>query len=196
MKKYIGVLLALVLVLSLGACAPKKTVDEETPPIVVDPADDNEDDIDDQVVDPTPEGESQKVTLYFANKEYIVTGDEDLEKIFSEERVVEYGDISLEERIVRELIKGPEDTDKLSTVIPSTVKLIGVEVADGTAFVNFAQEGMYGGSLQEIFTIDQIVTSLTDLNSVDRVQFLIDGKVAESLMGHISIDEPFEGGND
>ncbi len=35
-------------------------------------------------------------------------------------RTVEYGDISLEERVVKELMKGP-DSDELSTVIPSNV---------------------------------------------------------------------------
>ncbi|NLK44706.1 MAG: GerMN domain-containing protein, partial [Tissierellia bacterium] len=89
-------------------------------------------------------------------------------------------------------IKGPVNPENSSTVVPSTVKLLGVEVADGTAYVNFAQEGMYGGSMQETFTINQIVASLLELDSVDRVQFLIDGKKAETLMGHYSIEEPFE----
>lgn len=191
MKRYLGILLALVLVLTLGACAAKKTVDEDTPP-VDDPIDDNED-IDDEIVDPIPEDESKEVILYFANKKYIESGDEDLEKMFSEKRVVEYGEIPLEEGIVRELMKGPEDTDNLSTVIPSTVELIDVDLSEGTAFVNFAQEGMSGSSLQESFTINQIISSLIELDTVERVQFLIDGEVAESLMGHISIDEPFEG---
>ena len=51
---------------------------------------------------------------------------------------------------------------------------------------------MFGGSLQESFTISQIVKSLTELSSVNRVQFLIDGKKEESLMGHFDISKPFE----
>ena len=192
MKKYMGVLLLLLIIFTLGACAPKDEVGE-TPTPVEDPIE-NEDigNEKEEVVDPTPERESKEVTLYFANGEYIETGDESLEKLVEEKRLVEYGDISLEERVVRELMKGPENTEKASTVIPSTVKLLGVEVADGTAYVNFAQEGMYGASMQETFTINQIVASLLDLDSVDRVQFLIDGKKAETLMGHYSIEEPFE----
>lgn len=173
MKKIIGILLVAIMVLTLGACKPKDPV------------------VENEVVDPSPKTESKEVTLYFSNKEYVETGDESLEKLGTEKRVVEYGDISLEESIVRELIKGPEDTEKFSTGIPSSAKLIGVEVAEGTAFVNFAREGMYGGSLQETFTIFQIVGSLLELDSVDRVQFLIDGKKDESLMGHYSIEEPF-----
>ena len=89
-------------------------------------------------------------------------------------------------------MKGTENTE-LTTEIPSSAKLINVEISDGTVFVNFAQEGMYGGSLQESFTISQIVNSLIKLESVKRVQFLIDGKKAETLMGHIYIMEPIEG---
>lgn len=194
LKKHIGILFLVLALFTLGACTPKNEVGESPPP-VEDPFENGNDipDKEDEVVDPTPEKESKEVNLYFANGEYIETGDESLEKLVVEKRIVEYGDISLEERIVRELMKGPENTEKISTVIPSTVKLLGVEVADGTAYVNFAQEGMYGSSMQETFTINQIVASLLDLDSVDRVQFLIDGKKAETLMGHYSIEEPFEG---
>ena len=50
-----------------------------------------------------------------------------------------------------------------------------MEVADGTAFVNFAQEGLYGGSMQEIFTIMQITRLLMNWDILKR-QFLIDDK--------------------
>lgn len=202
-RKLILLALALILVLALGACTPGKVVTEdpviEDPvieePVVEEPVTEDpvvEDPIEDEIVDPTPEAESKEVTLYFANNEYVETGDEALEQLLPEQRVVEYGDLSLEESIVRELMIGPEDTDTLSTVIPETVELIDVELTDGTALVNFAQEGMGGASMQEVFTINQIIASLLELDSVDRVQFLIDGQVAESLMGHISIEEPFE----
>ncbi|NLL51790.1 MAG: GerMN domain-containing protein, partial [Peptococcaceae bacterium] len=38
---------------------------------------------------------------------------------------------------------------------------------------------------------EQIIQSLTDLETVDSVQFLLDGKKAETLMGHMSIADPF-----
>lgn len=191
MKKRIGILLLVLILLTLGACS-KKNEPGGTPPAVENPTGNDVQDKEDEIVDPTPERQTKEVNLYFANNKYIETGDESLEKLVIEKRTVEYGDISLEERIVKELIKGPEDTEKASTVIPSTAKLLGVEVADGTAYVNFAQEGLYGGSMQEAFTINQIVASLLDLDSVNRVQFLIDGKKTDTLMGHYSIEEPFD----
>ena len=199
MKIYISLLLALIMVLTFTvACAPKQPSNDDTNLVGQDPVDtpddNNGEDTQNEVVDPSPKTDSQEVTLYFANKQYIDTGDESLEKLIGETRNVEFGDTTLEEAIVRELMRGPEDTETLYTGIPSTAKLIGVEIADGTAFVNFASEGMYGGSMQESFTISQIVDTLTELDTVDRVQCLLDGKKGDSLMGHYSIEEPFENG--
>ena len=109
-------------------------------------------------------------------------GDESLDKLIPENRTIVVENASLEEAIIRELIKGTE-ANNLSTAIPSNIVLLGVEVADGTAFVNLSQEGLYGSSMQEELTIAQIV---------NKVQFLVDGKKAETLMGHISITEPFQ----
>lgn len=187
MKKFIVIFLVIILSLSLVACNNTESPEDENPIEEQDNAEEN----DDEIVEPTPNTDEVEVTLYFANKEYVETGDESLEKLIAEKRTVEYGDTSLEETVVKELIKGPE-SEELSTIIPQSINLLGIEVADGTAFVNFSQEGLYGGSMQEGFTISQIVNSLLELDSVDRVQFLIDGEKAESLMGHISIMDPFE----
>lgn len=193
MKKYIALLLVTVLAISLIGCAKK----DDTPKENMDIADEdnqgveNEENKENEVVDPSPNTEKAEVILYFANKDYVETGDESYEKLIPEIRTIEYGNIPLEEAIVKELIKGPESS-QLTTSIPSSVTLLGVETADGTCYVNFSQEGLYGGSLQEDFTISQIVNSLLELDNVDRVQFLIDGEKAESLMGHFTITDPFE----
>ena len=171
MRKHFAIFFVLVMIVSLTAC---NTSRHENPD-----------------GDPSPQTEQKEVILYFANDEYARTGDEKLDKVIAEKRVIQYGDSSLAEAVVRELMKGTE-TEGLSTQIPATAKLLGVEVSDGTAFVNFAREGMNGGSLQETFTIRQIVKSLTQLENVDNVQFLVDGNKAETLMGHMTTSEPFE----
>lgn len=204
MKKFLILIFIMVLSLGITACATD-TPDEEPiddGPVTEVPAVDNEDENDDvdpiedeedvdEVVDPEPETNTETVTLYFVDEDYVITGDESGEIILTEEREIEYGDTSLEEAVVNELREGPEG-EGLYTLIPETIELLGVEVEDGTAFVDFSSEGLGGGSMQETFTIRQIVNSLTDLDSVDRVQFLVDGQKAESLMGHIGITEPFE----
>lgn len=188
MKKTIAILMILVLSISIAACK-KEVIPPVNDPVVETPIEENNEE--DEVVDPTPQVDTREVTLYFLNEKYIETGDESLEKLIPETRTIEIGNVSLEESIVKELMAGPK-SEGVANVIPSSVQLLGVEVADKTAFVNFASEGLFGGSLQETYTINQIVASLTELDSVDRVQFLINGQKGDSLMGHYSIQEPFE----
>ena len=188
MKKYISVLLALIMVLTFAvACSPKNSPNDDVIPPSENPEDSGNNEDEEDV--PT---ESKEVTLYFANKKYADTADESLEKLIGEKRNIKYSDISLEEAIIAELMKGPEDEDNLYTEIPPTAKLIDVKVEDSLASVNFASEGMNGGSMQEAFTINQIVASLLELDNIDKVQFLLDGEKTESLMGHYGIDQPFD----
>ncbi len=217
MKKYIAIFLILLLSISLYGCSNLNSSREENRPDMADEnkvaktdekMDENmdesiEDGIDEntivdygdennnQVVEPNPKADKVDVKLYFVNKEYIELGDESLDKLIPENRTIVVENASLEEAIIRELIKGTE-ANNLSTAIPSNIVLLGVEVADGTAFVNLSQEGLYGSSMQEELTIAQIVNTLLELDHVDKVQFLVDGKKAETLMGHISITEPFQ----
>lgn len=185
MKKLTILLLALVLVLGLAACAPK-----EQPQLPVEePA---EEPSEEPAEEPAVEEKAEEVTLFFGNNEYIITGDEQYEWMLTEVQEITYGDICLEEAIVRALMAGPKDTDNLSTGFTETIQLISVDVLDGTAYVNFASEGLHGGSMQESYVIGQVVESLTQLDSVDRVQFLVDGQEAETLMGHMSIEGPIE----
>lgn len=188
MKRILTVLMILVLSISIVACTSDTKPPAETPA----PETPTETPIEEPPVEkPEPVEETSQVTLYFANEEYVQSGDESLEKLVAEVRDIEIKDVTLEEAVVRELLAGP-DLEGVRTVIPGTANLLGVNVEDKTAYVDFAREGMHGGSLEETFTINQIVASLTELDSVDRVQFLIDGEVEDSLMGHYDISKPFE----
>ncbi len=163
MKKSISLIMALLMVLMLGACTPKKPADQG----------------------------SYSAVLYFANKEYVLTGNEELEKLIPEDRSIEVKENSFAKTLILELVEGPENQE-LVTLIPDTVKILDVSFEDTTANVNFSSEGLQGGSMQEAFTINQIVATLLELEEVDRVQFLVDGEKAESLMGHFDISKPFE----
>ena len=182
MKRTILLIISLLLVFSLIGCAPKNEPLEPEGPVIENPTEPTE-----------PIEKTQDVVLYFANNEYILSGDEKLEWMLTEEKTITYGpEMSLEEAIVRELMAGPEDTERLSTGFPLSVELIGVETLDGTSYVDFKSEGLHGGSMEESYIISQTVESLGGLDNVDRIQFLVDGQKAESLMGHISIEEPME----
>ena len=185
MKKTILLIISALLVFTLIACTSKEKPLEPEVPGVEEPASPPE--------EPVEKTEEEDVVLYFGNNEYVLTGDEKLERMLTENRTISYGpQVCLEEAIVRALMDGPKDTEKMSTGFPQSVQLIGVNTLDGTSYVNFKSDGLNGGSMEESYIISQIVQSLGNLDYVDRVQFLIDDQEAESLMGHISIEEPIE----
>lgn len=76
MKKFIIFLMVIILSIGLIACKPKEPIDD---PVVEPPV---EEPVEDK--DPTPNADSIEVKLYFANDEYIQTGDESLEKLIPE----------------------------------------------------------------------------------------------------------------
>ena len=125
------------------------------------------------------------VKLYFANK------NSDL--LIPEGRTVTVNSKeSLEYVLVNELIKGPS-AGYIYPTIPEGTKAISVETKEGTCFVNLSQEFKSrhsGGSAGEIMTIYSIVNTLTELDSVEKVQFLIEGQKMEVFI-HCIFNEPF-----
>lgn len=173
MKKAAVLFLLVISLFTLAACS-KQVKTPEGP--------------DDGVIDPKPQEEMVEVTLYYMNQEYILTGNEALEKLIPIKLEVAVGEKPIEEAIIAELQKKPAD-DALSSSLEG-LKILSVETAENTAYVNFSNEKLYGGSLQEMGVIAQVVMSLTELSDIDQVQFLVDGSVRETLMGHDIIQEP------
>lgn len=130
--------------------------------------------------------DEENVVLYFSdtNAEHLVP---EIRKI-----TIAKGDV-MEKIIVSELIEGPSDENKTAT-IPSGTKIISVETKDGVCFVNLSKEFVtrnMGGTTSEILAVYSIVNSLTELNGVTKVQFLIDGEKRNEYI-HIMFSEPFE----
>ena len=179
MKKLTALVLAVITVLLVAACGMLPGGDKKD----LQPGD--------TVVPPQPEGETVELTLYFANNEYVMTGNESLEKLLPEKRTITLANKSLAQAAVEELMKGPEG-EGMGAVIPARIKLIDVEVAEQIAYVNFSGDGMHGGSMEETFLISSVVMTLTQLENIDAVQFLVDGKKTETLMGHIYTMDPID----
>lgn len=183
MKKLIPFLLVITMIFMLAACKPKPPVDDENDGV-------NNLTEDNDIVDPNPEDKIITVRLYFANQDYILTGDSDLDTIIAVEREVKVKEKPVEEVILEELKNEPED-EKLVTMV-GKVKVLSVETAKNTAYVNLSGENLHGGSLEELLILQQIVLSLTELEDINQVQFLVDGSKRDTLMGHITIEEPLK----
>lgn len=180
-KKIALFLLAAVMIFTLAACGvegPAENENDNKPGSgTVEPVQDD-DEKDDTVA----------VKIYYANHEYIENGNEDLDHIIEVDREVKIDTKSVEEAILEELQKDPED-DNLTTLL-GRLEVISVETKDNTAYLDLSSENLNGGSMEEALILQQIVYSLTDLKDVDAVQILVDGSKAETLMGHITIEEP------
>lgn len=137
-----------------------------------------------------PKEQTYQVTLFFANEEYIATGDESLEKfkVYQTDMTSKPGSAYKD---ALELLKTSPDKG-YSTVITDQIKFNDVYTEGDTAFVDLSGSGLSGGSLEETFLISQIVdTLLNSFDEVKQVQFLVDGKTAETLMGHVGAADPF-----
>ena len=159
-------MVAVLTSVALSACMPRASA--ETP---------------EDPVSPVPSQDTVTVDLFFA--------DDQAMEVLPERREVEVpADPSqrppIEELVVTELLKGPTDP-LLKRTLPAEAKLISVQVTDGLALVNFSKEFVSkhpGGSTGEIMTILSLVSSLTCLPNIDRVQILVEGQRIDTIAGH------------
>lgn len=141
-----------------------------------------------------------EVDLMYLNYEYVV-GNEGLELSDDQYKPIKKAFNIVEEDkffldVIKELMIKPEGKTTLVSGFPETAELIGVSVNKDTLEVDFASDGLYGGSYQELGIIEQITRTVKNINrmneytKINQIRLLIDGEKAESLMGHISIAEP------
>ena len=140
-------------------------------------------------VDPE-NAQRETVKLYFPNSDGTALG--------SEIRNIEIQNMpSLEKAVVTELINGPKDKS-LSKALPDGTKLLGIEIKDKICYVNFSKEFVNNagsGSSETTMILYSVVNSLCDLDSVDSVQILIEGKTDEEF-GNFVFDIPYEANYD
>ncbi len=139
--------------------------------------------------------EKTELTLYFT--------DEKGEQLFPEKReVIHNVNTSVEKVILEELISGPERSGLSPTLDPGT-KLLNVSVNENVCYLNFDTSFMNNPlEVRDYIPIYSIVNSLSELSSVNRVQFTVNGVQDVKFRDSISLNTLFErnldhiGGND
>ncbi|NLB53491.1 MAG: GerMN domain-containing protein [Syntrophomonadaceae bacterium] len=130
----------------------------------------------------------QKITLYFSDDQAMYLKPETRTVTVEKARQEEQTRMA----VIDELIKGPEDSNLYQTIPPET-KLLGIQIKDKIAYVDFSEEirtKHWGGSTGEIMTMGSIVNSLTELEGIEKVLVLIEGETQDTLVGHLDISEP------
>jgi spore germination protein GerM len=93
------------------------------------------------------------------------------------------------------LINPPPYLKGVSSPLPKGTRLISAEVKGDTAYLNFSRElkeNFSGGSTNEMLVVYGIVNTACSINGIKRVQILVEGKIIESIGGHLEIMEPLE----
>lgn len=129
------------------------------------------------------EKDEQTVKVYFSDNQAMNLVEVEVDIPLSEGK-------SLEEKIIETLKSQPNDPEMFNAVGENIV-VNSVKVEDKQAKVDLSGKDLSGGSTEETFLIDAIVSSLTALDTVDSVKFLVDGKEVETIMGHMETMEAF-----
>jgi spore germination protein GerM len=128
-----------------------------------------------------------QVVLYFASK--------DGQMLVKEVRQIPKVE-SIARATIEQLLNGPTSGSNLAQTIPRGTKLLDINIRpDGLAIASFSSElkaKHTGGSASEGNTVYAIVNTLTQFQSVQRVQILIDNQIVETLAGHLDISQPLE----
>ena len=96
----------------------------------------------------------------------------------------------LEKFVVDELIKGPSGVvEGLYPSVNPQTSVISVSTKDGVCYVNLSKEFLIPyGNVPTAISVYAIVDSLSDLQSIDKVQILVDGVVPETLESSYEIN--------
>lgn len=119
-------------------------------------------------------GETRQVVLYFAS------ADGTLEE---EDREIPKED-GIARATMDQLIQGPREED-LSATLPADTELLDINISGGLCTVDFSEHLMNGlnSSEHQLTALYSIVNTLTQFDSVERVQVLVEGQQLGEISG-------------
>ncbi|NMA15382.1 MAG: GerMN domain-containing protein [Clostridia bacterium] len=96
---------------------------------------------------------------------------------------------------LKKLVEGPPNKSGLVRTLWNGAKVISYSVQEGIATVDFSREvlGYGGGTTAETMFVDSVVQTLTQLESVDAVQFLFAGEKLDYLPEGTDVSSPISG---
>ncbi len=129
--------------------------------------------------------EQAELTLYFSNQEGTA--------LIPETRtVVHSANTSLERLVVEQLVAGPSD-DGANPVIPKETRILNISVAENICYVNFDSNFLAGvPNTSEKLAVYAIVDSLTELQTVNKVQITVNGSQDIMYRDAIPLNKPFD----
>ena len=122
------------------------------------------------------------------------TKDGDAVEVVKDERIINKEEL-IGETIMQELIKGPTVKSELKPILPKEARLLSFSIKDNIAYVNLSNEARINMSKKkEESCLEGIVTSLTQLPSVQKVKITIGNDGIDTIGGNFNISKPFSKG--
>ncbi len=106
-------------------------------------------------------------------------------------------DVEVAKAALNELISGTPVTTGAARVMPADTKILGINIAQGLATVDFSAEVLKAnvGSSGEALGIASIVNTLTEFPTIQKVAFTVDGSKEKGMdwWGHVGLyEQPFQ----
>jgi len=129
--------------------------------------------------------EEKRLILYFSSA--------DGQALVSEQRKIYYdSNTSIEQMVVENLLLGPDSADA-KTAFPQGTRVIDVTTNAGICYVNLSSDFLNQNyDILETVTIYSIVDSLTELDSVQKVQIYINGETKNVYRDAVDISGPID----
>jgi germination protein M len=114
--------------------------------------------------------QKESVKLYFAVKGNIGLG--------TENKDIEYRDAAEKyENTLKELLKGPSDTEKYEKSINENVKILNIKVENENMTIDFSKGfGTFSGSLHEAAVVSSVVDTMIQFEEIKKVKILVEGE--------------------
>jgi spore germination protein GerM len=177
MKK--GLVIGMIMAFVLSGCGQAPQVEPSTPP----PSASNGQQGGETTTPPEETKTTSTITAYYT--------DPNLMELREQEVSITYQDES--EKYEQTFVRLTESPGEGFQPLWAEGQLNGIKLKEGTLSVDVSPTPEQNlGSTGEMFAIDALTQTFFQFDEVQSIQILVDGQVAETLMGHVEITEPFK----
>ncbi|KXB67209.1 hypothetical protein HMPREF1863_00683 [Aedoeadaptatus coxii] len=134
------------------------------------------------------EAKTYKVSLVYPSEDYIVNGNEE-NKTVTQKTEIESDKEKVVVKVLDALAASPKAKGADSTGLDKFD--YSKSTLDGSKAIVDISGDVHGGSLEEDVLVSSIVNSLLSVDGIKSVSFTVNGKPADTLMGHVDITKDF-----
>jgi hypothetical protein len=178
-RRFANLMMLLLLLFSLSACGSGSTTPAESEPSQA----------------PAPaagqEAEEQPAKQLKVETLQVYYSDANLEELLPEQREISYDPEESEAKYSRALALLGEPREPEHEPLWANFAYHAVSFADGTLTIDASGENQYNlGAAGEAMALEALKRTMFQFPEVERIVILVDGKPADTLMGHADISQP------